>query len=915
MTFDTLETLNGQTLSHSLSVPPGAVNLSAVATDSSGFTELFVAGNGVYRFTLETQRSGQDAIKITDSLKADARTELQVLADSTTLSVWFLDQGVLSYVQGTIGATPNWTTPMPLKKDVGQIAALRNTVRNTNELFDVDASEQLTYFYQDPGSTLWKQQLIALADVGKAIPFQCYTTVIHFTDQDGLAWSQEVGLSATGWIYVTVNGQAHILDEGTSTTVTPDASGSITVISKTSTTSTPVLTFGSTGFKELFDVNPQWVVNDNLKRYKTGQSVSGGKTQNGEPILGNNSKISADQFSSAVNHFTAASDAASSTGVTVRKPGSQPSNRIDPAKLQAAALTQSALSAFAVTDLASGTPRMLMGNDAMAFVPSPKAAIHPAGSVGGDIEAFFGDVWSAIYTGLKEVDTWVLNVTEAGLQFVVHLAEGVATFILDTIEKVYEALAWVLQKIEMALEKFIQWLGQLLGWDDIIKAHKVMANGVNQLFDWASAELSGLQTQVDKTFDTAAKTLTGHALPPDIATQSPRGASNSYQSKQSKDVQKKSDYPKSPAGSFSSYHIKHSGPSDSNASVEAALGKALADFLSTAETAGSDIYGTVKSVLQDIMKGLSDGSMTLEQIFKKIVDDIVSGVLQTTRDVINGVIKVVGDLVNVIKAVLNKSIDIPFITALYQLITGDSELTLLNLFSFILAIPATVMLKIAGAGTIFDDLMGLDDKNKTPAEFMALISQRNQSLSAAAVENFENSAALKYSYIGGAVFIVTEIIGDVLATAKAAGAKLGQFVAWIRVLIQAIITGATFPAIRDPAYEWRLIAWCLKLGLLATAFALAKEGSDSAKQWGGMNIALGIAGTITAIAIPITNQLADAASDLTWMALVGNLGNNLGGFVGSGIAVFDPVPGTKKVLAVVAGVGFAIKVVMDGTRF
>ncbi|MEZ5583307.1 MAG: hypothetical protein R3F37_11640 [Candidatus Competibacteraceae bacterium] len=788
LTFDTLETLNGQTLSHPLSVPPARPICRRWRLTAA------VSRNFLWRATglsihFEAQRSGQEAIKIADSLMADARTELQVLADSQALSVWFLNQGVLSYIQGAIGETPNWTTPMPLKKDVGQIAALRNTVRNTNELFDVDASEQLTYFYQDPVSTLWKQQLIALADVGEAIPFQCYTTVIHFTDQDGIAWSQDVSLSATGWIYVTVNGQAHILDEGSSIKVTPDASGSITVISKTSTTSTPVLTFGSTGFEELFDVNPQWVVNDNLKNYKTGQSVSGGKTQTGEPIMGSNSKISADQFSSAVNHFTAASDAASSTSVTVRKPGTQPSNKVDPAKLQAAALAQPALSAFAVTDLTSGTPRMLVGSDAMALVPSPKTAIHPAGSVGGDIEAFFGDVWSAIYHGLTEVDAWVLNVTEEGLQFVVHLAEGVAAFVLDTIEKVYEALAWVLQKIEVALEKLIQWLGQLLGWNDIIKTHKVIANGVNQLFDWAGTELSTLQTQIDKTFDTAATTLTGRALPPDIATQSPHSASSSYQSKQSKDVQKKSDYPKSPAGSFSSYHIKHSGPSESEVSVEAAFSKALADFLATAEIAGSDIYGTVKNVLQDIMRGLSDGSMTLEQIFQKIVDDIVNGVLQTTRDVINGVIQMVGDLADAIKAVLNKSIDIPFITALYKLITGDNELTLLNLFSFILAIPATVMLKIAGAGAIFDDLMGLDDKNKTPAEFMALISKENQSLSAAAVNNFENSAAVKYSYIGGAVFIVAEIIGDGLAVAKAAGANLGKFVAWIRVLIQAIITG------------------------------------------------------------------------------------------------------------------------------
>jgi hypothetical protein len=929
LTFDSIQKIGGQIISHALTVPENAQALSTVVADSDGNTELYVAGNGVFRFAVDKQGSTDEAVKIAPSLVADSQTELEVLCDDTDIAIWFLDQGVLSYVHGTRGATPTWTTPMPIQSDIGQIAALRNTVLKTNEIFSVDASNQLMYFYQDATSTIWRETLISLPDIGTPAAVKCYTTAIHFTDENDSAVTSPVKISSSGWIYATINGGSHILDTNSEVKITPDSAGTITIISKVATASNPVFSLVSDDFEEAVDVNPQNIVNENLKNFTTESSLTVAKTQEGNSVIPNGSKVTAKQAANAFSILTTASDSANSNTISTRDSASSITHKVNTTPM----LSSLATKTIAFTDVNTDKPQMLTNSAALAYVPTTLASSNQvaARSLLGDsdnsIEAFFGDVWNAISNGLKEVGSWVLNVVEGGVQFIVHLAEGIVTFVLDTIEKIYEVLSWVLKQIEMGLEKLIQWIGQLFGWDDILTCHKVIENSMNQLLGWMAESPQVIKPQIDDFYNSAATTITGKSLPSDIANSSYTSASSSTKNTQNSGTKQGAEYHKSPAGSFAKYHMVHSGPAQSNTSVDSAIDQTLKDFMSTLENVGQDVLDTTKQVITDIATGLSDGSMTLTQILDKVASDVVLGTLNTMKDFTDGILDIITDVVKLVKAILNYSIEIPFITGLYKLISGDSEFTILNAFSLIIAIPTTTMMKVlTGSNPFKNGALGLDDTSKSPSEFVALVSgnhsltgtqKRNALLAApttltAAEETM--SAGVLYSQIGGAVFIISEAINDVIAVMSTAGVTLGSFAKWCRTLLQAVICGTTCPVVEDSAQSWRLFKWFLAFGGLSVLYCSAVDPTYGPIA-GFFNIIFGVAGLVIAFGIPITVSINGNSYQIAmaWTAFVGSIGLFVGN-IASGLGKFDPEPETKESLAIAASIGFADKVLFDVIR-
>ena len=937
LTFDTIDLFNGQILSHAMTVPDGARSLATIVGDSNGNTELYVAGNGLFRFPVTGQGNSDLAIKIADTLAADAQTELEVLSDDQNIAAWILDEGVLTYVHGTKDANPIWTDPMPIAKDIGQIAALRNDTLNTNEIFDVDANNNLNYYYQDPVTSIWRLNPIQLPDTGNAVEFDCYTTCIHFESANGGPVTEDVNVSASSWIYATINGQNHILDVNTKVPVTPDPGGAITIITKVSSASAPLITIDSASFKEVVDVNPQNVVNEQLKNFTDANSVQTAKTQDGQQVMPSGSDITSDQLAQSFTAITSASDAAHGSTLQVRTAGAATGNAVNAQLLS----SFSGMKSIGVTNLQSGQATMVSGAAAAALVPSQLASAGAnakslASGDGGGILAFFGDVWNAITSGLKKVGSWVLHMAEEGLQFIVHLAEGVVTFLLDTIEKIYQALSWVLQQIEMGVEKLISWLGQLLGWDDIITCHNIIANGVNQTLQWLADEPQTLKSYIDDFFNTAAQTLTGHSLPSDITQSNFDNTSSSKQASMSPEAQQNKSFHQSPGGSFAKYHMVHSGPSDSTQSVTNALTQVIKDFMDTVKTVGTDVYNTVKQIFMDIINGIHDGSMSMAQILEKIASDAVLGALQTSKDLFDGILNVASDLVKLVQAVLNYSIEIPFITGLYKLITGDSSFTLLNGISLLVSVPSVILMKLFSGTTPFaKGTLGLDDKTMAPSAYLSLISGgkfgsaaasnrsaglnvaglRSESLTANSLAATGGNAVMTpgvlYSQIGGAIFIICEGINFIFAVMSAAGADIPVFGKWIRVLLLAIIAGGTFPAVQDPAFGWRIVKWLLNFGTMTVLYCLAVDPTYGVAG-GFFSVLFGLFGLVLAFGIPITVSLSGTTFQiaLAWVAFIGSLGVSVAN-ISAGIAKFDPEPDTKAVLVIVAGVGFIVKVVFD----
>ncbi|MEL7117625.1 MAG: hypothetical protein AAGP08_18905, partial [Pseudomonadota bacterium] len=434
--------------------------------------------------------------------------ELEVLCDGDIIAVWTLASGVLSYLQSEVGSTPSWTKPVPLRADVGQIAALRNKTYGMNELFDVSASNTLQYFYRDPSTTIWRTVDIQLVEVNSPIPVETYTTSLMFTGASQSAWSGPMSLSASSRMYVMVNGATHIVDKDLPVTVHPDSSGALTVIAQITTTSVPIVTLSSEHFEQLIDISPSQVITANLKSFAASSNPASATTQVGDAVFPSDAALTPDQFNTAMTQITSASDAITPTPITIRSDPSTPANVVNAALLS----TTVPGGSFAVVP---GDQTVYTGSDADAVVSSDGATAVSAGpivSAVNDAVAFFGDVWSTIVNGVEEIGSWALNILEDGVELIIHVGEDLLKLALETLEQVFEVLAWIAKQIGMVLEKLIQWIGQLLGWDDIEAMAQVLVNGANASFDVARQTLASFGSSIDGALNEVCEVLTGQQL-------------------------------------------------------------------------------------------------------------------------------------------------------------------------------------------------------------------------------------------------------------------------------------------------------------------------------------------------------------------------------------------------------------------
>jgi hypothetical protein len=111
-----------------------------------------------------------------------------------------------------------------------------------------------------------------------------------------------------------------------------------------------------------------------------------------------------------------------------------------------------------------------------------------------------------------------------------------------------------------------------------------------------------------------------------------------------------------------------------------AIARTKADFKST--------EGKIHS-LGDILQRLTVGDLL------DVDEDLVVGGLAVANAFLDGLIDVAENLVDWVKDLINEPIHVPVLTALYSVLTGGQQLTLLNLISLVCAIPLMLILRLA----------------------------------------------------------------------------------------------------------------------------------------------------------------------------------------------------------------------------
>lgn len=349
---------------------------------------------------------------------------------------------------------------------------------------------------------------------------------------------------------------------------------------------------------------------------------------------------------------------------------------------------------------------------------------------------FFGDVWGDVVHAVKhfwdDVTSVVATVTEDGINFAINLGEQVAHFVVKTARQAAaaaELVFTVIKKAALAVYDAIQlvlaWLKLLFEWEDILKTHKALRSCFNQFLTMITGSLDKVQGLISSQFDNFSAQISQSF---DSIANDPSFANSFHQYVQSIQSQTQpvaqsgldggiynTPYQQHSARIHYVYqHAKSHFAGSSNLSLPRL--EDISNLTASVQknwNADGGFQARAQAVHNQITtNGISGFFDLVIKDFLLAIKDVVLFLLQGAKEIILVMLDLLEDAIEGLQSSLNASLDIPVISFIYKLLTGD-DLSILDLLCLIFAVPVTILYKaMFGSAPISDD--SLNQLNNLP---------------------------------------------------------------------------------------------------------------------------------------------------------------------------------------------------------
>ena len=298
--------------------------------------------------------------------------------------------------------------------------------------------------------------------------------------------------------------------------------------------------------------------------------------------------------------------------------------------------------------------------------------------------------------------------------------------ILDFVSKAYDTVTAIFTRISVYFEDFMQWLGQLLHWDEIKEnAALVKKTFCNAFYSWQSAVCGGivdLQKGIGQLSEYFKKGLL--CVRDKYGDKTLRDIINRLHS--SKETKMQQEVANATAnniffdgliGSVSSTHADAL-----RGCMEDGIAEIIEKIILELETNFRTLC-TEATKLLDIIKGYDS---VLDVPIREFLDSFanLSTLPVNTANVILDAIKeAVNMLFDGIKSLLEQRIDIPLFSYLFKNASGGMDCNMINIISLIVALPYTVVENIFNHPIRVPRLCSEsdDDQSKIPPKVLAVV--------------------------------------------------------------------------------------------------------------------------------------------------------------------------------------------------
>jgi hypothetical protein len=688
---------------------PANTTALATAAISDGFTDLYIAaGNGIYYLPYDQQTStGKPHLLVSNSVLKNIST-LHADTSGSEVYVWGLNtSGEVFYISCTRGREMEsnaWSHPIPILTGSSKVATFVNVEHGSCVIFSNMSGKKLVQLSRDPVSSIWQRREILLppADVNQVIEVNTYTTHIRVTDDSGLPLENDIAvhLKATGSCSVYINNEYRLISNSVPVTIMPDATGTITILQEVNSLGAICYHIESGDVK--LDINPMSALVGKLSGIKSADSLN--KVQisqadgSSKPLIpANTPGHEVDATAEALDKFADMAQKMPQDG-SIRT--SQTNNLLSNRQLLQSAL-QNTDTLWGVTYDDRGwqyhdgrsllkhfrqTNNLLFTNDGQDLVLT-----------GGNdfISSTAGVVFNWLKGAYDKVSNFIVSLVNDAYHCFVTIAGQVYRFVIDSMNAVLQGIEFVFNKIKVFFEDLIKWLGFLFQWKDILRTKDVLKNIMRLSLIQGIDDLGSAKTDIKHAFTDIKQKLNEWAGLPAVpgslsASVAAAGAAPGEDT---------------PQANWGNYHMQN-GASGSGFNTKIVPGTSpklqeMLNELSKRLEEQGEIFKKAYDTLNSQIIGKL-GTLSADEILKRIVAVLGEILISSTENILIGVIDVMTIMVKGLLDLLDAPVEIPVISWLYKLITGN-RLTLLDAACLVMAIPATIVFKVAANEAPFPD--------------------------------------------------------------------------------------------------------------------------------------------------------------------------------------------------------------------
>lgn len=324
--------------------------------------------------------------------------------------------------------------------------------------------------------------------------------------------------------------------------------------------------------------------------------------------------------------------------------------------------------------------------------PSGNAIFLPDAANGffSSIASFFKAIGKGLVKVVSVVVAKVEEAVHSAISFLVNGIRQVVKFVVSKAREALRLISTIFEKINVGIENIIAWIGFIFDWKDIrnsadwirIKMEEALEYTENYVRN-GKEKVVGKIEEMQKHADQLLEWLQNAVLPSqnllDNSTQAPKD--DVYHQADAHNIVKKKYF------SQISYSTGENVLALSSSETDI-----FQRFIEIAESCAMEISEDFINCFNEIIHG----TFSVQKLAKYILaflQDIIDALFAAVRTGTEALFDATADLIGLIRSYAGKAIHIPLVSALIHFCTG-TDLTLMNLFSFMIAVPATLTYKI-----------------------------------------------------------------------------------------------------------------------------------------------------------------------------------------------------------------------------